>query len=141
MDHKTYCSHFTETVRGRRALMEQAGQYREARAKTSAAKPGVSWNCTRGHAWDDALSVAQNVRCMNCASQRRELETQRLREFAALRGGALLSKCYVDADTPLRWECAFGHAWEARAEAIEWEWCLDCVRERVYDEVSSVQRG
>ncbi|MDR5749642.1 MULTISPECIES: hypothetical protein [unclassified Caballeronia] len=141
MDHKTYCNHFRRTVRERRALMEQAGQYREARAQKPAAKPGVSWNCTRGHAWDDALSVTQNVRCMNCASQRRELETQRLREFAALRGGALLSECYVDAHTPLRWQCAFGHAWEARADAIEREWCLDCVRERVYDGVSSVQRG
>jgi hypothetical protein len=140
MDHKIYCNHFRHTVRERRLLMEQAGQYREARAKKTAAKPDVSWDCTRGHAWDDALSVVQNVRCMNCASQRRELETQRLREFAALRGGALLSESHVDAHTPLRWRCAFGHVWEARPDAIEREWCLDCVRERVYDEVSDVQR-
>ncbi|SAK51125.1 hypothetical protein AWB81_00924 [Caballeronia arationis] len=141
MDHKTYCNQFSETVRERRALMEQAGQYREARAERHAAQAGKAWDCTRGHAWDDTLSATQNVRCMNCASQRRETQTQRLQEFAALRGGALLSESYVDAATPLRWQCAFGHVWEARPAAIDREWCPDCVRERVYDTVSHAQRG
>jgi hypothetical protein len=133
MDYKTYNNQYRETVRARRALMEQAGQFREARAQRAAAQADVSWSCTRGHAWDDTLSAPQNVRCMNCASQRAEMETRRLHEAAELRGGALLSASYVDAHTPLRWQCAFGHVWDARPEAIEREWCRDCVRERVYD--------
>ena len=102
----------TQSAReARRALMEQATRYRDARAE----KPDAQWNCSRGHAWDDTLSAAQNVRCMNCAAQRREMHLRRLREIAEVRGGALLSPTYVDAATPLCWQCASGHVWKARA--------------------------
>lgn len=119
----------------RRALMEQAARYRAARAE----KPDAQWNCSRGHAWDDALSAAQNVRCMNCAAQRREMHLRRLREIAEVRGGALLSSTYVDAATPLCWQCASRHVWKARPDAIEREWCRHCVREGVYDALTPVR--
>ena len=125
---------YNERQRAHRALMEQAGQYREACTQTP---DDAAWNCARGHAWDDSLSAAQNVRCMNCAGQRRELHRQRLGRIAGARGGALLSAAYTDAATPLRWQCAFGHVWEARADVVERQWCRACVREGVYDAVSA----
>ncbi|SAL11796.1 hypothetical protein [Caballeronia humi] len=121
---------YNERQRAHRALMEQAGQYRETCAQTP---DDAAWNCARGHAWDDSLSAAQNVRCMNCAAQRRELRMQRLARIAGARGGALLSAAYIDAANPLRWQCAFGHVWEARADVVERQWCRACVREGVYD--------
>ncbi len=71
-------------------------------------------NAAAGHAWDDGVSAAQNVRCTNCASQRREQHTERLKALAEERGGRLLSASYVDAATALQWECAFGHSWDAQ---------------------------
>jgi len=92
------------------------------------------WDCTRGHAWDHSVGLAQNVRCMNCATQRREMQMARLAAVAEVRGGRLLSADYVDATTPLRWQCAFGHEWQARADVASRRWCEQCVRCGVYDD-------
>jgi len=124
---------FRERQRAHRALAERAAQFREAAAKRPRAEGESHWDCGRGHEWDDAVSAAQNVRCMNCAAQRREMRTSRLHALAHARGGNMLSAGHVEAATPLRWQCAFGHVWEARAEAIEREWCAECVRAGVYD--------
>ncbi|SAL47015.1 hypothetical protein AWB64_04949 [Caballeronia sordidicola] len=115
----------------REILMALATRYRTERA-TAASSTEANWECGRGHAWDDALSAAQNVRCMNCASQRREQRTERLRALAAERGGKLVSAGYVDASTPLAWECAFGHMWEAQPDDVARCWCNECARIGVY---------
>ena len=94
---------------------------------------GAGWQCGRGHAWDDGISAAQNVRCMNCASQRREQHAERLKALAEERGGRMLSAAYVDAGTPLRWECAFGHSWDALPDTVTRRWCGECTRKGVYD--------
>jgi hypothetical protein len=70
---------------------------------------------------------------MNCASQRREQQTERLKAVAQERGGRLISAGYVDAATPLRWECAFGHRWDVVADAVTRQWCEECARTGVYD--------
>jgi hypothetical protein len=121
-----------ERARERDALIAQATRHRADRGLVLE-DAGVSWQCERGHAWDDAQSAAQNVRCMNCASQRRELQTERLHALAEERGGRLLSAAYLDASTPLAWECAFGHRWNATADVVARRWCVECVRRRVYD--------
>lgn len=116
--------------------MALAARHRADRA-LSVETAGSGWQCGRGHAWDDGLSAAQNVRCMNCASQRREQHTERLKALAEERGGRMLSASYVDATTPLRWECAFGHGWEAQADVATRRWCLECMRRGVYDAPTS----
>src|SRR6202012_851534 len=119
-----------KTMAGRRALLEAAARFRMEAALTGDARSETSseWDCVRGHAWDDSMGVAHNVRCMNCAAQRRELQMARLEAVAAARGGRLLSANYVDATTPLRWQCAFGHEWQARADVASRRWCEQCVR-------------
>ncbi|HEV7834569.1 MAG TPA: hypothetical protein VGP09_14470 [Caballeronia sp.] len=122
----------------REALMALAARHRADRAMTFATlgtleTANAGWQCGRGHAWDDGVSAAQNVRCMNCATQRREQQTERLKALAGERGGRLLSASYVDATTPLRWECAFGHSWDAQAEIATRRWCAECMRRGVYD--------
>ncbi|OXC76336.1 hypothetical protein [Caballeronia sordidicola] len=119
----------------REALMALAARYRADRALAfeTLETADAGWQCGRGHAWDDAVSAAQNVRCMNCAAQRREQHTERLKALAEERGGRLLSVSYVDAATPLRWECAFGHGWDAQADVATRRWCTECMRRGVYD--------
>ena len=109
-------------------LMDEASRYREQASKASGEAVIARWECDRGHRWDKALDVAQNVRCMNCASERRNLETQRLCELAEARGGALLSHRYLDAATPLSWQCAYGHVWDARPDTASRYWCVQCAR-------------
>jgi hypothetical protein len=109
-------------------LMDEAVRYRDQMHKNAGRKPVPVWECGRGHRWDRTLDVAQNVRCMNCAAERRNLETLRLRDAAEARGGALLSRHYVDAATPLSWKCAYGHVWEAHADAASRHWCAQCAR-------------
>lgn len=109
-------------------LMEEATRYREQARREANDEIGSRWECGRGHLWDKALDLNQNVRCMNCASERRERETRRLREVAQVRGGALLSRGYVDVTTPLRWKCAYDHVWDARPDTASRYWCAQCAR-------------
>lgn len=108
-------------------LMEAAARYREHRQEGANDEAIVRWACDRGHRWDRTVDFAQNVRCMNCAAERREVETRRLRELARVRGGVLLSP-YVDAATELSWKCAYGHVWDARPDAASRYWCAECAR-------------
>ncbi|SAK40996.1 hypothetical protein AWB80_00320 [Caballeronia pedi] len=110
-------------------LMDEASSYRDQALNDSGEKVIARWDCERGHRWDKTLAVAQNVRCMNCAIERRELETRRLRELALVRGGALLSRRFTDATTPLRWQCAYGHVWDASADVASRRWCVECARD------------
>lgn len=114
-------------------LMALATRYRKERAAAMSDSTEAGWQCGRGHAWDESISAAQNVRCMNCASQRREQRTERLQALAAERGGKLVSKEYADASTPLEWECAFGHNWKALPDDVARCWCNECARKGVYD--------
>ncbi|MDR5812467.1 hypothetical protein QCE62_02535 [Caballeronia sp. LZ033] len=111
-----------------RQPMAAAARYRERAASGANPDASVLWTCTCGHAWDASPESAQNVRCMNCALQRRDAATRRLRDMAQARGGVLLSPCYVDDATPLQWQCAFGHVWSARAELAPRVWCTECAR-------------
>jgi hypothetical protein len=117
----------------RRALMTLASAFRDARA----ARPAdvlPAWECAGGHEWDDTVSASRNVRCMSCAAQRREAHLARFGDFARARGGELLSERYVDASTPLRWQCAHGHTWDATAGEVEQRWCVECVRQKRYED-------
>jgi hypothetical protein len=116
----------------REALMALVARHRADRARALGAAD-AGWQCGRGHAWDDGVSAAQNVRCMNCATQRREQHTERLKALARERGGRLISALYADAATPLHWECAFGHTWDASPDEVTRRWCSECTRRGVYD--------
>lgn len=114
----------------RESLLALAARHRSDRALSIEA--GANWQCDRGHAWDDSISAAQNVRCMGCASQRREIQFERLQAVAAERGGRLLS-APGECAAALRWQCAFGHQWDATPEAVTKRWCHECLRQGAYD--------
>jgi hypothetical protein len=112
----------------RRALMEEAAHYRERAARGVDLGAAGQWACDRGHHWDDSLDVASNVRCMNCASQRREAEARRLHDIARVRGGLLASSGPIEASMSLDWQCAHGHVWSANAHEAQRCWCGECAR-------------
>ena len=109
-------------------LMIDAARYRDRLRSGEADAAATGWECDGGHAWNDSLDAAQNVRCMNCAAQRRALELRRLHEIAEVRGGALLSSGCVNVSAPLNWQCAYGHVWEAPPHAAMRYWCSECAR-------------
>lgn len=90
----------------------------------------MRWRCARGHEWE---STGQSLRnhgswCPRCAhSVRGTIEALRAR--AAELGGRCLSSSYDGRTTPLLWECARGHRFEALAGAIKSGlWCLRCTK-------------
>jgi len=108
--------------------MDEASRYRERASQDSNDDVFVRWECKRGHQWDDALDHAQNVLCMNCAAQRRETETTRAHMVAQVRGGTLISPGYANGATGPTWQCAYGHVWDAHADAAQRRWCVQCAR-------------
>ncbi|KND62156.1 hypothetical protein BVER_01948c [Candidatus Burkholderia verschuerenii] len=112
----------------RKKLMEEAARFRDRAGLGDAQGVALLWDCGRGHRWDDTLDQAQNIRCMNCASQRRENETKRLRDIAQVRGGSLETQAQTDATTPHAWQCAYGHRWRAHAHDAQRRWCAECAR-------------
>jgi len=59
-----------------------------------------------------------------------KLTIEQMQALAKARGGACLSKTYVNCGTKLRWRCAEGHEWEAVPSSIKYNnhWCPECSR-------------
>ena len=90
-------------------------------------KSKLVWQCARGHHWQ-ALpsSVVQGSWCPACAHNQR-LRLSEFQDLAASRGGACLSRTYVNERTHLRWCCAEGHRWNATPEKVKrGSWCPTC---------------
>jgi hypothetical protein len=92
----------------------------------------LRWVCGTGHEW---LARASAIRaghwCPVCSrNQRLKLET--LQNVARERGGACLSKNYVNGRAHLLWECSLGHRWRASAAKVKsggrrkGTWCPEC---------------
>jgi len=52
---------------------------------------------------------------------------EEIKTMARIRGGECLSSAYSDAETKLRWRCAFDHEWDATPVLIRaGHWCPEC---------------
>jgi len=91
-------------------------------------KAPLDWKCGKGHQWSAPWDViAMGHWCPHCAGNaRHSLDT--MKSLAASRGGACLSASYQNANTPLLWECAEGHRWEATYGSVfhQGTWCPRC---------------
>jgi hypothetical protein len=76
--------------------MALAARHRADRAMTFATlgTANAGWQCGRGHAWDDGVSAAQNVRCMRTA-HRNDASSTPSGSGPLLRSGA--GDCYPRA--------------------------------------------
>ncbi|GAA5784365.1 hypothetical protein [Chitiniphilus shinanonensis] len=70
---------------------------------------------------------------------RRAQALDELIALAAKHGGRCLGPVYVNADTPLQWECALGHRWQARPRNVRFgQWCPACVRLAAQPDVAAL---
>lgn len=101
-------------------------------------KTPVRWRCAEGHEW---VARASKIRggswCPRCAG-RTQLDD--LQAFAQARGGRCLSRTYVNGNTPIRWRCAEGHAFEAIWRIVKrGRWCRDCRATRLRLTIAGMQ--
>ena len=108
--------------RGGKCLSEK---YQDAHEK-------LMWECKEGHQWEAKPNNIKNGSwCKICrreeAANKLKLGIEEMRMIAEERGGKCLSDSYINANSPLLWECKHGHRWEARGNHIKrGGWCGDC---------------
>jgi hypothetical protein len=94
--------------------------------------------CENGHLFDTDLGRVKNGNwCRHChhiergASQRLTIED--IQTTALEKKGRLVSKCYLNAQTKLLWQCEQGHLWTATANSVretkkrKGSWCPVCI--------------
>jgi len=86
------------------------------------------WKCAKGHQWKTApANIKHGTWCPQCGGNF-PLSLEKIQIIAQERGGKCLSNAYVNANTPLLWECAQGHQWEAIPSSVKNNrtWCPQC---------------
>lgn len=61
-------------------------------------------------------------------NQYRQLSIEDAKQIAVKNKGKLLSNTYINANSPLEWECRVGHTWSARLGSMRTRnvWCAKC---------------
>jgi hypothetical protein len=92
-------------------------------------KAVLRWQCLQGHRWSAKAELVKiGIWCAKCRLPSPG-DLGRMRRIAHERGGACLSRTYVNSATKLRWRCHEGHEWDADAAAIvQGSWCRTCER-------------
>ena len=92
----------------------------------------VLWECRHGHTWHATPQNVLNGKrwCPECARNRQRGSLERLQEHAKSRGGKCVSTEYKTNRSKYRWQCKFGHCWEAAAYSVlnHGTWWPACAR-------------
>ena len=92
------------------------------------ARTKMKWECSQGHIWETTPdNVAAGKWCKICAGFT-VLTIEKMQELANERGGKCLSTKFSTAKGKLKWQCEFGHTWEATPNDVIYQktWCPDC---------------
>jgi len=92
----------------------------------------ILWGCADNHTWMVSWGkISQGSWCPECykktrsRSQRTGIEAPKT--FAATKGGKCKSNVYINARTPMEWECHKEHSWEAAWGNVKGgTWCPEC---------------
>ncbi|MDR5777537.1 MULTISPECIES: hypothetical protein [unclassified Caballeronia] len=92
----------------------------------------LEWECAEGHQW---FAVPNSIKCGTwcklCGYERTKATLKDVQEAATKFGGHCLSERYVNGTTPLLFECAAGHRWEAPPATVrQGHWCRRCLFDR-----------
>ena len=91
----------------------------------------LKWQCSDGHIWfAKPRSIRNNGSwCPECKGTKK-LTLEEMKLIAKIRGGKCLSHKYIDGKTKLKWQCSFGHNWEAKPTNVKNKnsWCPKCKR-------------
>ncbi|RHZ82154.1 hypothetical protein Glove_113g16 [Diversispora epigaea] len=92
-------------------------------------KSPLRWKCAKFHEWNASLcNIKRGTWCPQCA-RCSKLNIDIAKEIALKKGGICLSVKYINTYTPLFWQCAKKHEWQAPLERIRNHnsWCPKCV--------------
>lgn len=94
----------------------------------------LDWRCENGHKFKMSLHLVKKGHwCPKCAGNKK-LTLSHVRKVAKERGGKCLSQEYINSKTKLKWQCKFGHIWEATYNNINrGKWCPQCKISRSED--------
>lgn len=97
------------------------------------ARTHLEWACAEGHRWwTTPKRVKAGTWCPACARKRRRVPLGEIQAAAEAMGGRCLSQEYVNATTPLQFECAAGHRWWAWPRNVrKGHWCQLCQFDRM----------
>ncbi|WP_322552811.1 zinc-ribbon domain-containing protein [Priestia megaterium] len=86
------------------------------------------WECKEGHQWEaSADNIKQGKWCPKCLGKNKTIED--MKKIAMDRGGACISKSYINGRTKLTWKCKNNHMWNSTPESIiQGSWCSMCKR-------------
>ena len=126
------CAHTLKlTIEQMRALAkERGGKCLSTVYKDN--KQYLKWQCDEGHTWlASAHGILLGNWCPGCqgkrVSEKLRADIKDIRALAQKRGGKLLSTEYINAVTPIKWQCSKGHQWMARAGNVKsGNWCPYC---------------
>lgn len=98
----------------------------------------IRYRCHYGHVIRCFANSLATRYCPSCNAthitrrSKQKLSLYELRQIAQDNGGKLLSTEYVNARTPITWQCRQGHVWKASACNIRSNrtWCPECARQR-----------
>jgi len=86
------------------------------------------FKCKEGHQWKTAPAYVKNGSwCPQCAGNL-SFTIEDMQKIAESKGGKCLSDTYINANTPLLWECSKGHQWKAVPSSVKnaGTWCPQC---------------
>lgn len=118
--------------------MKQLAKYRGGECLSEnyvTAHKKLEWKCSEGHFWKaTAASVKSGTWCLICGIEKtraaRILHTiEEMQQIAKSRGGKCLSTEYKTNKIKLKWECKYGHQWEALSDSVigQETWCPYCI--------------
>lgn len=86
------------------------------------------WECHLGHVWEAIPSNVKRGKWCSVCSGNKKLTLDVCIKYATDKGGKCLSTVYVNAATPLMWECCYGHVWNANFNNVKSKnsWCPEC---------------
>lgn len=92
------------------------------------------WQCKDGHEWKSVgyAVLNKNQWCPKCAiniikQKSTKHSMEEANKIAIKRNGLCLSKNYINNTTQMRWQCEYGHKWNATfAGVLKGDWCRWC---------------
>lgn len=92
-----------------------------------------TWQCSKGHTWSQAFNDEKRGGwCYKCRREKYGIAyLKKLNQYAAKRGGKIITAVYKDAHQALTWQCARGHEWNRTfTEVKRAGWCPKCMLEK-----------
>jgi hypothetical protein len=91
----------------------------------------LTWKCSKGHIWDQSLSVVKSGSWCNSCNGTPKGTIEEMIELATSFNGFCLSDEYINTTYKLKWKCQEGHIFEKEPLKIrKGKWCPKCTRKK-----------